>query len=837
MGEKSLDNGFYTYMNDLGVVKPFMVLLSRLTPSFLKRTHSLSCPSELMRLELKAVPREVVLTFLHEWGEHRVANGSTEIGIPHGPMPVSVELLGNKGDMGLKLIFLASPTDTLKVLPFSLRDGMSSAVVLCRGDSQGAAISGHLGPQMFSLIRSAECDIRTKLCLDAEEIAKRYNLLQRAQKGVNTLIPDHQLSLQDSEPPEHSPIFMGGEMRDILSAYPGGKEELESSLKDSLRDTLNIKELEEHLDFRIPDEKEVKGKNESGLKQQARGFHRVVEEFRTKEGKDEFDHVLNAGKSNAKRQSDALKKQQPQAVALEDGLAQLEVALSPELQGGLDIFAGPPKSSFVGDEAPQQQQVRDFSSSRPGGPSSSSHEGCCTYVMCDGEDKPLLELTEQEFLALDQEKLQDFVASLSVLINELARSPKEMWSAVLREYNDVLLHEYFVLCMRARLPHLRSESERAVLQAIHSRAMVLVQELALVKQQDEIAQLEKIRDICVAALEDMSSLSNKVRAMKPLLDRSFMAYLIYAINRERSMLKDPVNSPSLWLKVLQVIQRGTVAELSHDIRNQVEDISYVLRMEEPEERRDLLKMLIDTMPALDVRKFREVGRNIVAGITSAPPVPIDGGTAKAAFKKGDDGDGLSCPPGFPQVMTPNLRERIVEFGDMLEEYLTDERVEKLSREADEWAAQSMVDASSLRNRAEREVLEANSRHISLERIPGTPLHTTAFLPGSDYKSNNVKSGQDFNSSELLFEEPGEIIDAKGVIDSEEDNEWGEFHDGDFQPVDFVTSTSGNFPCATTVKDSCSTSETSSCPSSSVEEVADDWKGVYAAVAKFNSNSN
>ncbi len=819
------------------------------------------CCSELTRLELKAVPYEVVLTFLHEWGEHRVAKGSTEIGIPHGPMPISVELLGNKGDMGLKLIFLASPTDTLEVLPFSLRDGMSSAIVLRYGEPRGAAICGHLGPQMSSLMRSAESDIRMKLHIDAEEIARRYILLQRARKGVvnGAYISDHhQSSFQDTELPEHSPIFMGGEMRDVLSAYPGGKKELESKLKDSLRDTLNVKELEENLNFRVPEEwEEVKGENESfeSKQKQVYGFQGVIEEFRIKKGKDEFHHVFNAGEKNAKRQSEVLKKQQqPQlrAIALEDGLAQLEVALTPGLQGGLDIFAGPPKLDYG---ARKHHQGRDFPSSSS--PSSSSPVDD-VYVMCNDEDKPLLELTEQEFLALDQEKLQVFVDSLSVLIDELIRSPKDMWPAILREYNDVLLHEYFVLCMRARLSSLCSKSERAVLQAIQSRAMLLVQELALVKQQDEMAQLEKIRDICLYALEYMSSLPEKVRAMKPLLDSSFVAYLMYAIDREWSMLKDPVNSPSLWLKVLQVIQRGTIAELSRDIRYQVEDISYVLRMEEPEERQKLLKTLIDTMPTLDVRKFREVGRNIVAGITSAPPVLVDKGKAAktaAPFNKGDyGGTELLRSLHSSQAVIPNLRDRVIEFGTMLEEYLTDERVEKLSKEADEWAAQSMADASSLRSRAEREVLEINNRRISLKEIPGAPIssaNTLLHRLENHNRNNDFMLSEEFNDTDLLCEDPGKIIDAEvvrisndeeggGVLGSEEENEWGDdFHDGDFQPVDddFLTSTTnGNCPRTVTEKDSCSESETT-CTFSFVEEVADDWKGVYDAASATKSNCN
>ncbi|CAN0045447.1 unnamed protein product, partial [Discosporangium mesarthrocarpum] len=88
--------------------------------------------------------------------------------------------------------------------------------------------------------------------------------------------------------------------------------------------------------------------------------------------------------------------------------------------------------------------------------------------------------------------------------------------------------------------------------AANQMAATMVQELALMQQRLEMQQLEKIRAICEAAMEDMRSLGDKVRQMKPLLDQDFVAYLSYAIDVERENIRrnsmDPDQEPTQWLQ-------------------------------------------------------------------------------------------------------------------------------------------------------------------------------------------------------------------------------------------------------------------------------------------------
>lgn len=61
--------------------------------------------------------------------------------------------------------------------------------------------------------------------------------------------------------------------------------------------------------------------------------------------------------------------------------------------------------------------------------------------------------------------------------------------------------------------------------------------------------------------------------MKPLLDDNFVAYLTYAIHKERNDIArhgvDPDLEQSRWLQVLGVIQKGVFAEVEKDIKEDV----------------------------------------------------------------------------------------------------------------------------------------------------------------------------------------------------------------------------------------------------------------------------
>jgi hypothetical protein len=164
--------------------------------------------------------------------------------------------------------------------------------------------------------------------------------------------------------------------------------------------------------------------------------------------------------------------------------------------------------------------------------------------------------------------------------------------------------------------------------------------------------------------------------------------------------------------VLAVIKRGVFAELSKDVALDVEAIHYVLRMEEPSERRELLEITINDLPSMDVRGFRKVGRNIVEHV-AARTADVD----------------------------PSLRAKVAEFGELLEELLTDARVDLLSREADDWAAEKVAD---------REAVVRASR--SKRALP-------AYDPAGELSAASLRGGNG-------LAEPLEPIDP-GVVDLSE----------------------------------------------------------------------
>ncbi|KAG5178419.1 hypothetical protein JKP88DRAFT_201663 [Tribonema minus] len=297
--------------------------------------------------------------------------------------------------------------------------------------------------------------------------------------------------------------------------------------------------------------------------------------------------------------------------------------------------------------------------------------------MYDEDDVPVLQLTESELAAIDADALELEMARLDGMLYELGRAPAEMRPAILREYADVLLDPYYVLAMRARVPRLETEAQRALLQAVNAQATTLVGQLAGLKQAQEVQELEKIRAICETAMDDMARLPDKVRSMKPLLNADFVAYLAYAIEKERGALRakgmDPDREPSRWLQVLGVIKQGVFAELEKDVYLDVQAIHYVLRMREPDERRALLEATIATLPSMDVRGFRRVARNIAEHVAARSDGAVDAA----------------------------LRARVAEFAELMDELLPDARVEALSREADDWAAQRVADRDAVRRAVAR----------------------------------------------------------------------------------------------------------------------------------------
>jgi hypothetical protein len=531
---------------------------------------------ELVRFELKQVPAAAARRFLMAWGERRVPDRPdvTDPGVPSTNMPVTSELLGGTGSKmtGLRLVFDATPTDAVDINFYPLAGG-SSALIMSRVEG-GSGKAGGLGPQVASLISSAENTIRVKLQADVDAYARNYTRSRKAGALPDTAAADDDAdaaaestnsrsssssssSSSSAEPqqqrsPEPLPdsAFAGGVMYDdLLDAFPGGKQafNLEAfAAFEAARGAVT--------DETVTDET-IDNTQGAGVK----GFEGVLQSlYAANSSESQLAALFTAGAELAA----AGAEDQMQIPAQQD-LVQLEVMLGPgtRTRGGLDIMAGPPKA--IGgefDTGVAESETRRYAGSVDDSSSSSSSSGSSqqqqqqqVYTMYDEDDVPVLELTEAELNAIDPDLLELQMARLDGLLYELGRAPTELRPTILAEYNDVLLDEYYVLAMRARIPRLESDDQRSLLLQVNDRAVLLVQQLAAMKQAQEVQELEKIRSICECAMQDMSRLPDTVRSMKPLLNAEFVAYLAYAIEKERKELRrqgfNPDREPSRWLQV------------------------------------------------------------------------------------------------------------------------------------------------------------------------------------------------------------------------------------------------------------------------------------------------
>lgn len=281
---------------------------------------------------------------------------------------------------------------------------------------------------------------------------------------------------------------------------------------------------------------------------------------------------------------------------------------------------------------------------------------------------------------------------LQLVLDEIWNQPEERFHEIASSYKDLLLSDRFVRLIRERLtamadrdldalrnddeslrePH---EKEREILGRLVNYAQGLLKEIRALGAELDAHQLEIVRTICKVAMdpdhtteeETAMALSDAVRDMRPLLDDAFVAYLKYAVAEEESrlaragLLDDP--DYNQWLFVLQIVQQGVYAEIAKGINRYIEHITYVLRMESPRQRRQLLSDLIDDMPTMDVRPFVQVVDNIVGSL----------------------GDGVN---GNFDGLVPlgEMTNTLLQLQNDVREILPPERIALKSRDADEWAA-------------------------------------------------------------------------------------------------------------------------------------------------------
>ena len=224
-------------------------------------------------------------------------------------------------------------------------------------------------------------------------------------------------------------------------------------------------------------------------------------------------------------------------------------------------------------------------------------------------------------------------------------------------------------------------------------------------------------------MKDMNELPGVVAGMKPLLDRDFIGYLTYAIGIERDRIRygsssatrndgggtgipvlDPDREPTPWLQVLSLIRKGTYAELAKDLRADIQAVTYILRMPDPESQRALLSKTIDTLPSWDVRQFHRVVSNIVSNFERRQQqfafdrsdkheigsTPADCNTDASMFANDEVSNEGNKPP--QKEVENGLYKKITQLGLDLKELLPPERWDTLAAPAD--AAKGLLGANS-----------------------------------------------------------------------------------------------------------------------------------------------
>jgi len=324
-------------------------------------------------------------------------------------------------------------------------------------------------------------------------------------------------------------------------------------------------------------------------------------------------------------------------------------------------------------------------------------------------------------------------ARLQLVLDELRSQPEERFREILENYKELLLSDNFVDLIRERLQSMadrdlealrqRSDDddtdveleraharERAILGQLVVNAQLLLKEARALGAELEAQQIEVIRSICKVAMDPSHSteeeaeaaLTDAVRDMRPLFDEMFVAYLKYAVAEEEGrlaragVLDDPEHNQ--WLFVLKIVQQGVYAEIAKGINRYITHLWYILRMETATERKMLLAKLIDVMPTLDVRPFVRVVDNIVGSLGEAAKGEFDGG-----YELG------------------KMTNKLMQLHRDVKELLPPERIDMMSRDADEWAARQkkrMLEQRNLTKQRLKAARETESYDEEIEALLG-----------------------------------------------------------------------------------------------------------------------
>jgi len=591
-------------------------------------------------------------------------------------------------EWGLRLRFIACPSDSIEVRVTPVAPGNQGCIVACRRGEGAKAALGVMGPQIASLIRASELELHNRLeydlraafpsavspvtvnldaatgtlmsggpkskqhtdyAADAEVVTEaapkaaapegpklpRYDGSDddeaRAQEAAAE--EEHQVEPSPEEEEEEDPLE-SLELPEALRAVDPKDLDAPSRAVKALGDAA-LREADAAAGKRRPaqgavssesseaaaasdEEEEVmllkaiaqdSGADSLDLSVPKTFRDAVVETARAANLTDEkVAELFRRGASFASETGQALVasgRAGDRAGALAEGrvevadkeLVRLRVAFEgSQLEGGVDLFDGPKQPSggpngaggsgaglVDGSAAGTARAAKRYaaalnvSGALPGSPEASAAARGLAFSFFKPHvaDPSTLESAE------DRRALEATRRSLGRIVRELARpgGNDTLFYPIMSTYRDVVLSEWYPSAMRTLL-EANSDPEdqetRKLLALINDYALTCAEELGSVMATSERAQLEKIRQICQVAMDDMQKLPAFVRSMRPALDRDLVAYLGYAVDSERNAIEakflDPDREPSQWLQVLGLVRQGVHAELVKDLREDIKSI-------------------------------------------------------------------------------------------------------------------------------------------------------------------------------------------------------------------------------------------------------------------------
>jgi len=318
-------------------------------------------------------------------------------------------------------------------------------------------------------------------------------------------------------------------------------------------------------------------------------------------------------------------------------------------------------------------------------------------------------------------------ARLSMVLNELTSQPEDRFEEITMNFKDLLLSDNIVNLIKDRIRSMEieylnamrteddvivqkvkseQETEKKIISKLTTYIQIVLKEVRALGAELEANQLEVVRSICMVAMnpdhkteEDTAiALTDAVRDMRPLLDENFVAYLKYAIAEEEGrlaragVLDDPEHNR--WLFILKIVQEGVYTELAVSVSRYIDHIWYILRMETKEERRLLLKKLIDAMPTMDIRPFLKVVDNIVASL------------------------GMGVKGEFDVDILGGMTNKLLQLNRDVKEFLPPETVDILSKDADEWADRQRKRLAEARNMTNQRIKAGKATEQYDSDLPG-----------------------------------------------------------------------------------------------------------------------